>query len=158
MAKVAKQKMYKVKVTQIITVHKSFKAWKPEQALEMANLKLEDIQAVELLGGGVRMPYVKKVLKEYFEPAKLELGQHLNGDEAMGLGAAFRAANISTAFRVRKVGVQDISVFGVSLKLETLPSKSEGFFGGLFGGKDDKKSEVFFRRDKCRTKLRVVPG
>ena len=36
MAKVAKQKMYKVKVTQIITVHKSFKAWKPEQALEMA--------------------------------------------------------------------------------------------------------------------------
>merc|ERR1711988_1363224 len=58
-----------------------------------------------------------------------------------GLGAAFRAANISTAFRVRKVGVQDISVFGVSLKLETLPSKSEGFFGGLFGGKDDKKSE-----------------
>jgi hypothetical protein len=36
MAKVVKQKMYKVKVTQIITVHKSFKAWKPEQALEMA--------------------------------------------------------------------------------------------------------------------------
>merc|ERR1711871_644258 len=111
------------------------------QALEMANLKLEDVQAVELLGVGVRMPYVKKMLKEYFESAKLELGQHLNGDEAMGLGAAFRAANISTAFRVRKVGVQDISVFGVSLKLETLPSKSEGFFGGLFGGKDDKKSE-----------------
>lgn len=112
------------------------------QALEMANLKLEDIQAVELLGGGVRMPYVKKVLKEYFEPAKLELGQHLNGDEAMGLGAAFRAANISTAFRVRKVGIQDISTFGVSLKLETLPAKSGGFFGGLFGsGGSDKKSE-----------------
>merc|ERR1711998_691245 len=94
-----------------------------------------------LLGGGVRMPYVKKVLKEYFEPAKLELGQHLNGDEAMALGAAFRAANISTAFRVRKVGIQDISSFGVSLKLETLASKPGGFFGGLFGGGADKKSE-----------------
>lgn len=111
------------------------------QALEMANLKLEEVQAVELLGGGVRMPYVKKLLKEYFEPAKLDLGQHLNGDEAMALGAAFRAANISTAFRVRKVGVQDISMFGVSLKLETLPSKSGGFFGGLFGGGNEKKTE-----------------
>ena len=111
------------------------------QALEMANLKLEDIQAVELLGGGVRMPYVKKLLKEFFEPSKLELGQHLNGDEAMALGAAFRAANISTAFRVRKVGIQDISSFGVSLKLETLASKPGGFFGGLFGGGADKKSE-----------------
>merc|ERR1711988_605149 len=111
------------------------------EALEMASLKLEDVQAVELLGGGVRMPYVKKLLKEYFDAAKLELGQHLNGDEAMGLGAAFRAANISTAFRVRKVGLQDISSFGVSLKLETLSSKPGGFFGGLFGGGADKKSE-----------------
>ena len=32
------------------------------------------------------------------------LGQHMNGDEAMAMGAAFRAANLSTAFRVRKVG------------------------------------------------------
>ena len=56
----------------------------------------------------------------------------MNGDEAMALGASFRAANLSTAFRVRKVGMTDISSFGVSLKLETLPSKP-GFFGSLFG-------------------------
>merc|ERR1711871_1847034 len=98
----------------------------------------EDINAVELLGGGVRMPKVKRMLEEYFKPAKLDLGQHLNGDEAMALGGAFRAANLSTAFRVRKVGVQDISTFGVSLKLETLPSKP-GFFGSLFGSSDKKK-------------------
>ena len=45
---------------------------------------------MELLGGGVRMPRVKKTLEEYFKSAKLEVGQHLNGDEAMALGAAFR--------------------------------------------------------------------
>jgi hypoxia up-regulated 1 len=49
------------------------------------------------------MPRVKKMLDDYFKSSKLELGQHLNGDEAMALGAAFRAANLSTAFRVRKV-------------------------------------------------------
>ena len=56
---------------------------------------------MELLGGGVRVPAVQARLKELL--GELELGVHLNGDEAMALGAAFRAANISTAFRVRKV-------------------------------------------------------
>ena len=31
------------------------------------------------LGGGVRMPKVKKILDEYFKASKIELGQHLNG-------------------------------------------------------------------------------
>lgn len=132
------------------------------EALEMASLKLEDVQAVELLGGGVRMPYVKRLLKEYFDAAKLELGQHLNGDEAMGLGAAFRAANISTAFRVRKVGLQDISSFGVSLKLETLSSKSGGFFGGLFGGGGgDKKADgppEWIKQTSLYPRLSAVPS
>jgi hypoxia up-regulated 1 len=81
---------------------------------------------------------VKKLLEEYFKPSKLDLGQHLNGDEAMALGASFRAANLSTAFRVRKVGMTDISAFSVSLKLETLPSKP-GFFSSLFGSGSSKK-------------------
>jgi len=67
----------------------------------------------------------------------------MNGDEAMALGAAFRAANLSTAFRVRKVGISDISSFGVSLKLETLPSKP-GFFGSLFGGKKETDEETWW--------------
>ena len=37
-------------------------------------------------------------------PSHTLSGQHMNGDEAMAMGAAFRAANLSTAFRVRKVG------------------------------------------------------
>jgi len=84
-----------------------------QQALDMANITIDQIQAVELLGGGVRMPRVKKILEDYFKAGKLEVGQHLNGDEAMALGAAFRAVNLSTAFRVRKVGLSDISSFGV---------------------------------------------
>eukprot|EP01039_Chlorochromonas_danica_P006723 gene6723-7432_t len=113
-----------------------------ERALEMANLSLQDINEVELLGGGVRMPKIKKLLDDYFKVANLPLGQHLNGDEAMALGAAFRAANLSTAFRVRKVGMNDVSTFGVSIQLDTLPEDAESKKGlfGLFAGKEETPS------------------
>ena len=121
-----------------------------QAALDMANITLDQLHAVELLGGGVRIPKVKKLLEDFFKPSKLDLGQHLNGDEAMALGASFRAANLSTAFRVRKVGMADVNYFGVSLKLETLPSKP-GFFSSLFGsGKKDEGEEAWY--DICTPK------
>lgn len=114
-----------------------------DRALAVANLTLAEIHSVELIGGSVRMPKVKKTLDEYFKESKLELGQHINGDEAMALGAAFRAANLSTAFRVRKVGMTDVSSFDISVHLSTLPGAGEpagkggvgGFLGSLLGGK-----------------------
>lgn len=69
-------------------------------------------------------------MDDYFK-GSAEVGQHLNGDEAMALGAAFRAANLSTAFRVRKVGMSDFLTFGVSVKLDTLPKVSESFMALL---------------------------
>jgi len=112
-----------------------------DAALANANMTLDSVQAVELLGGGVRMPRVKKILDDYFKASKLEIGQHLNGDEAMALGAAFRAANLSTAFRVRKVGIVEPSSFGVSVQLESLPAaeKKSGGLGGFFGLGGKKK-------------------
>ena len=41
----------------------------------MAGLTLDKVHSVELLGGGVRMPRVKKILDEYFKASKLELGR-----------------------------------------------------------------------------------
>lgn len=71
------------------------------------------------------------------------IGQHLNGDEAMALGAAFRAANLSTAFRVRKTGAADIMNFGVAVRLTSLDEESgaAGVLGGLFGGSIGSKSK-----------------
>lgn len=131
-------------------------------ALEMANLSLDNIHAVELLGGGVRMPKVKKVLEEYFRVADLDLGQHLNGDEAMALGSAFRAANLSTAFRVRKVGISDTSSFGVSVRLQTLPQEA-GFFDSMLGllGRKDKgtdKEEVWEKFTSLYPRKSSVPS
>jgi hypoxia up-regulated 1 len=91
-----------------------------EMALTSANLTVNDIQLVELLGGSVRIPKVKRMLDEYFKShnESIDVGQHLNGDEAMALGASFRAANISTQFRVRKVGMTDFIPFDIAIRVE----------------------------------------
>ena len=52
------------------------------------------------------------------------LGQHLNGDEAMALGAAFLAANKSSSFRVRKVGMVDAYPWPIGVRLTQLNAAS----------------------------------
>jgi len=95
-----------------------------EDALRAAGLAREDIHAVELIGGGVRTPKLQESLRAFFGE-EMELGVHLNGDEAMAVGAAFRAANLSTAFKVRTVGMTDISPFAVDLELTDLSTAGD---------------------------------
>ena len=95
-----------------------------QDALAMANITAEDIDQVEIIGGGVRIPKIQELLKEFFKVK--DLGVHLNGDEAIVLGSAFRAANISKAFRVgrveRSVGMVDIIPFPLGLRLKNAPN------------------------------------
>jgi hypoxia up-regulated 1 len=72
-----------------------------EEALKAAGLTKEDIDQVELLGGGIRTPKVTEILKNYM--GGKELGVHLNGDEAMCFGSAFIAANSSSSMKVKQV-------------------------------------------------------
>lgn len=72
-----------------------------EQVLEKSGLSIEDIDQIELLGGGIRVPKIQELLQQKL--GKQELGVHLNGDEAMCFGAAFIASNQSASFKVRKV-------------------------------------------------------
>ncbi|KAI9980623.1 hypothetical protein PInf_009926 [Phytophthora infestans] len=89
-----------------------------EVALEKAGLTAADIDEVEIIGGGVRMPKIQQQLSEFFDGK--DLGVHLNGDEAMALGAAFRAANLSNSFRVRQVGMTDIASYPIGVRLVDL--------------------------------------
>eukprot|EP00924_Labyrinthula_sp_SR-Ha-C_P013754 maker-scaffold_5-snap-gene-12.60-mRNA-1 protein AED:0.19 eAED:0.19 QI:0/1/0.5/1/1/1/2/137/854 len=65
--------------------------------------KHEQVDKVEILGGAVRMPKIKELLQRELG----ELGQHLNGDESMALGATFLGANLSRTFRVKPVQIDD---------------------------------------------------
>ena len=42
---------------------------------------------------------------------------HLNGDETVALGSAFRAANVSTSFKPRFVGMSDICPYSIGVEL-----------------------------------------
>ncbi|CDW74071.1 protein heat shock protein [Stylonychia lemnae] len=72
-----------------------------QEVLEKAGLTIEDIDQVELLGGGIRIPKIQELIQTTLK--KSELGVHLNGDEAMCFGSAFIASNSSASFKVRKV-------------------------------------------------------
>jgi len=99
------------------------------QALKSANLTLDDIHMVELIGGGMRVPLVQEEIKKVLGE-KLDLGMHINSDESMALGAAFHGANISTAFRVRHVGMTDVNPWPIAVSLSDLPIvASTGLFG-----------------------------
>lgn len=76
-----------------------------ERVLAQAQKQISDIDAIEIIGGGVRIPMVQSRLTEYFQGK--EIGAHLNGDEAMALGAVFQAANYSNIFRVRPIWLYD---------------------------------------------------
>ncbi|GBG34654.1 Heat shock 70 kDa protein [Hondaea fermentalgiana] len=86
-----------------------------ERVLQESGTSVDDLHAIEIIGGGVRVPRVKEILSDYLKGK--ELGSHLNGDEAKAFGAVFVGANMSKAFRVRPVGLRDITTDTVQLDL-----------------------------------------
>ncbi len=87
------------------------------QVLRDSGLSPQHIAKVIILGGSTRIPAVQSALKALLKRDVLD--QNLDGDEAFALGAAFVAANASTAFRVRPFGMSDITPFGVGVELKT---------------------------------------
>ncbi|KAK1755783.1 heat shock 70kDa protein 4 [Echria macrotheca] len=76
-----------------------------EQALAEAKLKVEDIDVVEVVGGGSRVPAVKEKIQAFFGK---NLSFTLNQDEAIARGCAFSCAILSPVFKVRDFAVQDV--------------------------------------------------
>ena len=65
----------------------------------LKKVDISKIDAVEILGGGIRVPKIQTLLGEIF--GQIPVGAHMNGDESMAQGAVFYAANISKSFKVR---------------------------------------------------------
>jgi hypoxia up-regulated 1 len=86
-----------------------------QQALDESGMTLEQIDAVVIIGGGVRVPAVQHRIKSFVQ--KEHLTQSLNGDEAMVMGAVFRAANLSTTFQVRPFGMIDSTPYAVGVRI-----------------------------------------
>lgn len=89
-----------------------------EQALAEAKLTVEDIDAIEMVGGCTRVPSIKNAIQEYFGRP---LSFTLNQDEAVARGCAFSCAILSPVFRVRDFSVHDM----VNYPIEFAWEKSE---------------------------------
>ncbi|KIY53620.1 heat shock protein 70 [Fistulina hepatica ATCC 64428] len=94
-----------------------------KQAVEESGLPLEEIDAIELVGGCTRVPAVKRKIEEAF-PGKT-LSMTLNQDEAVARGATLACAMLSPVFRVREFTTRDINNYAIKLGWEKVPEDED---------------------------------
>jgi heat shock 70kDa protein 4 len=90
-----------------------------KQALADSGLTLEQIDAIELVGGCTRIPAVRAKIQSVFQGKALSTT--LNQDEAAARGATFACAMLSPVFRVRDFAIHDITPYSVKVKWERAP-------------------------------------
>ncbi|CAI9090043.1 OLC1v1024727C1 [Oldenlandia corymbosa var. corymbosa] len=89
-----------------------------KQVIEHSGLKIDEIYAVEMIGGATRVPKLQAKLQEFL--GRKELDKHLDADEATVLGASLHAANLSDGIKLnRKLGMIDGSSYGFVLNLDS---------------------------------------
>jgi len=71
------------------------------------DMRPEDVDYVELIGGGSRIPKLQTLIQEIVSDKTGKVGTHINGDEAAALGGAFFAANSSKKFKVKGIELYD---------------------------------------------------
>ncbi|KAK6142377.1 hypothetical protein DH2020_022725 [Rehmannia glutinosa] len=87
-----------------------------KEVLKHSGLNVDDLYAVELIGGATRVPKLQAKLQEFL--GRKELDKHLDADEAIVLGASLHAANLSDGIKLnRKLGMVDGSTYGFVFEL-----------------------------------------
>ncbi|KAK1324719.1 Heat shock 70 kDa protein 17 [Acorus calamus] len=88
-----------------------------KEVIQNSGLKTDDIYAVELIGGATRVPKIQAKLMEFL--GRKDLDKHLDADEAIVLGAALHAANLSDGIKLnRRLGMIDGSSYGLIMELD----------------------------------------
>lgn len=86
-----------------------------EQALADAKLSKEDIDIIEVVGGGSRVPAIKERIQAFFGKP---LSYTMNQDEAIARGCAFSCAILSPVFKVRDFTTQDVITYPIEFAWE----------------------------------------
>ena len=68
------------------------------------------------MGAGTRVPKVQEVLLAHLNGR--ELGKSLNTDEASAMGAVYKAADLSSGFKVKKFITRDAVIFPIDVNFE----------------------------------------
>ena len=95
------------------------RATKPlAQACAEAKLSPTDIDGIELVGAGTRVPALKNMIQNFFDKP---LSYTMNADEAVARGCAFSCAILSPVFRVRDFTVHDVVNYPIEFTWEKSP-------------------------------------
>ncbi|KAJ7523587.1 hypothetical protein O6H91_18G055500 [Diphasiastrum complanatum] len=95
-----------------------------KSVLTDVGITADGLYAVELVGGATRVPKLQQVLSEVLGKKILE--RHLDADEAVALGGALHAANLSDGIKLnRKLGMADGASYGISMKVELLKDSED---------------------------------
>ncbi|KAF8871912.1 heat shock protein 70 family [Mucidula mucida] len=93
------------------------------RAVAESGLSLDEIDAIELIGGSTRIPAVRAKIQTAF-PDK-QLSTTLNQDEAVARGATFACAKLSPVFRVRDFNFTDIATYPIKMTWEVNPAEPD---------------------------------
>ncbi|KAF9031945.1 heat shock protein 70 [Hymenopellis radicata] len=94
-----------------------------ERAVAESGLTLDQIDAIELIGGSTRIPAVRSKIQTAF-PDK-QLSTTLNQDEAVARGATFACAKLSPVFRVRDFNFTDIATYPIKMTWDVNPAEPD---------------------------------
>ena len=86
-------------------------------------LKLEEIDAIELVGGSTRIPALKEIVKDVFQK---ENSTTLNQDEAVARGCAIQCAMLSHTVKVRDIEVLDAATYPINISWESQKADEPG--------------------------------
>merc|ERR1719361_15498 len=94
------------------------------KALEASGLTMPEISEVVLMGAGTRVPRIQEVLLSYLDGR--ELGKSLNTDEASAMGSVYKAADLSSGFKVKKFITRDAVILPIDVNFERHFEDDEG--------------------------------
>lgn len=110
-----KYKMTRAEFEALAEAHASRVGSAIQGALDMAGLKVADLDSVILHGGATRTPFVQKELEKVFGTGD-KIRSNVNSDESAVFGAGFRAAELSPSFRVKEIRISEGAVYPAGLK------------------------------------------
>ena len=94
-----------------------------QEAISKAGITIDQLEAIELVGGCTRVPAIKDRIQEFF--GGKVLGFTLNQEEAVARGATFACASLSPVFRVREFAVHDITPYPIKVSWEKEPGNPD---------------------------------
>eukprot|EP00472_Partenskyella_glossopodia_P004458 CAMPEP_0197516462 /NCGR_PEP_ID=MMETSP1318-20131121/1333_1 /TAXON_ID=552666 /ORGANISM="Partenskyella glossopodia, Strain RCC365" /LENGTH=846 /DNA_ID=CAMNT_0043065217 /DNA_START=30 /DNA_END=2570 /DNA_ORIENTATION=+ len=82
------------------------------EVMKATGVTASELSTIEVVGGGSRIPCVKKAIKEFLGR---DLSFHCDADESCAKGLVLQAAMLSPSFRTRNYQVEDISPYPIEV-------------------------------------------